>query len=478
LNDKEQSIDKFNKEMGSLCFSIPNDISVLSFRSLIPFFIRPKREFYIDCKIPGKSGTDYHILLKNAFLLGLDITLVQKKFEIKKEQDRIKQLENNFKNDSLLRDFFTGNKDVSLTLVDLDDRIKRLDDDLNAFKVAEDYYEVQKEADKVEKEAFTLNNKIIMLQNNIDNIDKSLTITPDMNKESVRAVYNESQIHFPDALVKTLNNLEGFYENLISNRKKRLLEQQNKLKLEIAEKKEGAEKLRAKLDKLLQYLGEHRAIDLFIKLGNESAELKMERDNLKKYQTLQASYKTKQRQTEKERILLNENTDQYLSKIESETTALRDYFRTLAKIFYPKSIVGLTIETNEGENQLQFTIDPKIESDDSDGINHVKIFCYDLTILFKGQNHKINFIFHDSRLFDGTDERQKTEMFRIMNRYFSKSGKQYIATVNQNQLEEIKKHLSEAEVEEIITRNTILYLTDDAESGKLLGTTIDLSEKR
>jgi uncharacterized protein YydD (DUF2326 family) len=65
-----------------------------------------------------------------------------------------------------------------------------------------------------------------------------------------------------------------------------------------------------------------------------------------------------------------------------------------------------------------------------------------------------------------------------MNRYFSKSGKQYIATVNQNQLEEIKKHLSEAEVEEIITRNTILYLTDDAESGKLLGTTIDLSEKR
>jgi len=48
------------------------------------------------------------------------------------------------------------------------------------------------------------------------------------------------------------------------------------------------------------------------------AELKMERDNLKKYQTLQASYKTKQRQTEKSGLLLNENTDQYLSKIESE----------------------------------------------------------------------------------------------------------------------------------------------------------------
>lgn len=204
----------------------------------------------------------------------------------------------------------------------------------------------------------------------------------------------------------------------------------------------------------------------------------MERDNLKKYQTLQASYKTQERQTAKDRILLNENTDQYLSKIESETTVLKDYFRNLAKIFYPHSIAGLTIETNEGENQLQFNIDPKIESDDSDGINHVKIFCYDLTILFMGQNHKINFIFHDSRLFDGTDERQKAEMFRIMNRYFSNSGKQYIATVNQNQLDEIKKHLPEVEFEEIITKNTILNLTDDSNSGKLLGLTVDLSEKR
>jgi len=56
-----------------------------------------------------------------------------------------------------------------------------------------------------------------------------------------------------------------------------------------------------------------------------------------------------------------------------------------------------------------FTIDPKIESDDSDGINHVKIFCYDLTIYSRAKTKKLISFFMDSRLFDGTDERQKTK---------------------------------------------------------------------
>lgn len=92
---------------------------------------------------------------------------------------------------------------------------------------------------------------------------------------------------------------------------------------------------------------------------------------------------------------------------------------------------------------MQFDIDAKIESDTSDGINNVKIFCYDLTILFKGHNHYIDFIFHDSRLFDGIDERQKADIFRTVYEKFYNTYKQYIATVNQNQLGVIKSQLTD-----------------------------------
>jgi uncharacterized protein YydD (DUF2326 family) len=72
--------------MENLCFSIPEDTAYLSFRSLIPFFIRPKKESYVDCKKPGKTGSEYQTLLYNSFLLGLDINLVEKKYKLRKEQ--------------------------------------------------------------------------------------------------------------------------------------------------------------------------------------------------------------------------------------------------------------------------------------------------------------------------------------------------------------------------------------------------------
>ncbi len=476
LDGKGLSIKKFNEKMESLCFNIPQNIGYLSFRSLLPFFIRPKRESYVSYDRPVKTGNAYQMVLYNSFLLGLDVFLAQKKHSIKKEQDRIKKLESNFKNDTLLRNFFSGDKDVTLTILDLEEQIKKLDEDLNGFKVAKDYNEVQVEADRIENELFSLNNKVILMQNSIDKIGKSLNIETTMSKNDVESVYEEANISFSENLIKTLDELEDFYNKLITNRKKRLLEQKNKLISEKKNKIEDVKRLQKEFDKFMKYLGDHQALDVFVALSNKSADLKTQRDNLKKYQDLQAEYKDKERQAEKSQLELTEETEKYLKAMEPDIAELRDCFRGLAKRFYPNSVSGLTIENNDGDNQLRFNIDAKIESDTSDGINNVKIFCYDLTVLFKGYNHKINFIFHDSRLFDGIDERQKAEIFRTVYKEFGGSNKQYIATVNQNQLDEIKKQLNEDQYNNIITNNTVLTITDEDSSEKLLGITVDITE--
>ena len=52
LNNKELSLDNFCNELGDKCFSIPTSISALSFRSLIPFFIRPFKESYVHYDDP------------------------------------------------------------------------------------------------------------------------------------------------------------------------------------------------------------------------------------------------------------------------------------------------------------------------------------------------------------------------------------------------------------------------------------------
>ena len=256
-----------------------------------------------------------------------------------------------------------------------------------------------------------------------------------------------------------------------------MLEQRNRLDSEIKNKEEKTKLLKKELDGLMQYLGEHQALDVFVSLSNKSAELKSKRNSLKKYQDLQREYKEKERNADKDLISLAETTEKYLKQIEPEISKLINYFRFLAKKFYPNTVAGLKITANDGDNQLLFDIDAKIESDTSDGINNVKIFCYDLTILFKGCNHNIDFIFHDSRLFDGIDERQKADMFKIAYEEFSKSGKQYIATVNQNQIDEIRRLMTQEDFKNIIVDNTILTLTDESDAGKLLGIRVDIDDE-
>jgi uncharacterized protein YydD (DUF2326 family) len=476
IGEKEYTVDKFNEYIATITFEIPENTQFLSFRSLIPFFIRPNKASYNDCKKPGKSTTEFQTMFYNAFLLGLDYTIAFKKYHIRKDQERIQDLEKNFKNDSLLKDFFTGNKDVELTIIDLDERIKKLNGDLKKFEVAEDYYEVQKEANEIERELFKIKNEIILIQNNLSNIEKNIGLVPSMDLSAIESVYSEVKIFFSDNLKKSISEVDEFYKRLIAGRNKRLQEMKNQYLAEISAKTNDSNDLAKKLDYKMKYLGDHQALDLFLSLSQRISEYKLEKEKLVNYKDLQKEYKSQERLRSKDILNLATDTDEYLKQNEKHINGIRDYFRNLAKEFYPNNPAGLSVKPNEGENQLLYNIEPKIDSDASDGINNVKIFCYDLTLLHKGKNHKMEFLFHDSRLFDGIDERQKTKLFQIAWKIFSKSGNQYIATVNQNQLEEIRKILPEQEFDNIITKNTILTLTDESVEGKLLGVKVDISD--
>lgn len=478
LNDEKLSVAKFNEKMAKICFSIPKEINYLTFRSLFPFFIRPNKEAYANYDIPIKDLKKYQIVLYNAFLLGLDIFLVQKKKELKSEKDKVKQLIKNFKKDSILREFFIGEKDIELTLLDIEEQIQKLDENLKLFKVAKDYNDVQVEADEVENKLFKINNELILIENNIKKIEKSLGVNSEVRAMDIESIYNEINIHFSKDLTKTLNELEEFHNKLTVNRKRRLIEQKGKLLIEKDKKQKISNQLQKKLDSLMKYLGEHEALDVFVVLSDKKSKLEAQREDLTKYKQLEEKCKLREMEIVKEQSNMTIKAEEYLNLISEEIATLRDFFRTLAKKFYPNVASGLSIENDNGDNQNRFKIQAKIDSDASDGINSVRIFCYDLTVLLKGHNHYIDFIFHDSRLFDGIDERQKADIFNIAYELFDENlNKQYIATINQNQLEEVKNQLGADKYKTIIEDNTVLILTDESANDKILGVSVDISEE-
>jgi uncharacterized protein YydD (DUF2326 family) len=145
-----------------------------------------------------------------------------------------------------------------------------------------------------------------------------------------------------------------------------------------------ADTLQNKLDSKLQYLGAHKALDIFVKLNNKLVDLKNQKDNLQRSDKLREEYQSKSLKLKEELIKLTEQAHEHLKDVNDMVNIVCDFFRDLAKRVYPNAVSGITIKNDDGENQTMFDVQAKIQEDGSDGISNVKIFCYDMTILFKG----------------------------------------------------------------------------------------------
>lgn len=476
LNGEQLSLKKFNDEIEKMTFSIPDiGASNLSFRSLIPRFIRRGNKDYIDPRITSGDREDYTILLRNLFLLGLEIDLIEKKCQLRKKQTDIEAFEKNFKKDPFIREYYTGNKDANLQAKHLEEQIGKLDKDLASFQVAEDFYDIEKEANNLNKELRELKNKKIVIENALHNIEKSMQAKSDVSREKIISLYNELMFAFKEESLKHLSDVESFHKKLLQNRIARLGQERMRLNAEFKQTAEAITSLNGELDKKLTYLSDKRALDQYVAVSTQRSELLRALHKLQDYQRLLQKSRDDLIHIRKDFADETIKTNQYLQDTEDERNKRTSIFSELAKIFYPDAPAGITINNNQGENKVRFDFDVRIEADGSDGINSVKIFCYDLAILLLSSNHKINFIWHDSRLFSDIDPRQRATLFKVAEEFTLKNGKQYIATVNQDQLDALRTEFNENEFKNLFEgKNIKLELKDDGAQSKLLGIQVDM----
>ncbi len=258
-------------------------------------------------------------------------------------------------------------------------------------------------------------------------------------------------------------------------RTKRLWSQKTALLQSQKELEKEQQRTQESLDRCLRFLGEHKAIDVYRAAVQQREDLIREKEKITRFEKLIEEYNARELTCKQDILKTIEQVTQYLASDKKSIETLRDYFRLLAKRFYPKSTAGITVVCNAGENQICYDIDPRLDSDNSTGIANVKTLCYDLTMLFRGANHSMRFLFHDSCILHGIDEVHVDEWFRVLNEYLSDNNEfQYIATINQNQVELLKQKLTEDEFARTITDHVVLTLTDEGDGGKLLGLTADI----
>jgi uncharacterized protein YydD (DUF2326 family) len=293
LNDNTMDIKDFNAFMGNKCFDIPSDFNYLSFRSLLPLFIRRNKNSYNDYKDYldlGRSAI-YQILLYNAFLLGLDISLVKKKKELRDEENSVKKLEKQIKQDPVLKSFFTGNKDVQLEKRNLQLKIDKLEKRIKDTKISEDYYDIKAEADILKGRLDDAQNLITRYNFQIDNINNSLKYNPDISYEQICSLYKEIKISFSDTLSKSLQEIEEFNKNLLKNRTEKLKKEKNKFEQLLKNALASKKILEELLDKKLLFLHTHDALGVILAVNDELNSFRNELENYKKYEEILKYYK-------------------------------------------------------------------------------------------------------------------------------------------------------------------------------------------
>ncbi|MES2354595.1 MAG: DUF2326 domain-containing protein [Pseudomonadota bacterium] len=476
LNGKTYKVPAFNDYLEQITFDIPEtSVGGLSFRVLLPRFIRRGFHDYNSPKTTSGDREPYTVLLRNLFLLGLDIGLVEKKCQLRRRQSELEAFEKNFKKDPFIREYYTGNKDATLQTKHLEIQIQQLESDLAKFKVAEDFYEIEQEANQLNKTLRELKNQKIVVENALNNIDKSLQTRADLSKDRIVELYEELLSAFKAETLKRLDDIDFFHKRLIENRFARLGQERMHLSSELQKISKQIKDMNNTLDEKLAYLSDKRALDQYVSVSSHRSDLLGKLQKLQDYQRLLQKSRDDLVHVKKDFNEETIKTNLYLTETQEELDKHIALFADLAKHFYPESPAGITLENNLGENKVRYDFDVRIEADGSDGINAVKIFCYDLAVLLMNNNHHMNFIWHDSRLFSDIDPRQRAVLFKVAHDFVTARGKQYIATVNQDQLKAMQSEFTEDEFQTLFEKEKIvLTLKDDGPNSKLLGMQVDM----
>jgi uncharacterized protein YydD (DUF2326 family) len=479
LNGEKYTLKEFNKILEVKLFRIKENTKFVSFRSLLPRFIRYGEDGYISNERYIKKEASLSTLINNAFLLGLDTDLIIRKSELREKEINIGKLKSQLKNPEFKAIFGTeNNKDIEIKIVELEILIKRYKKSIDEFVIAEDYNSIRKEADKISYDLVSQKNKASKLQIAISNIGKSLEIQPDISKEQIIKLYESAKFELGEMVIKRLDELEQFNSQILDNRKRKLIQEKREFEFKLIEISEIISELGRQEDEKLQYLNSTGALDDYTKLNQALSDNEKNLHSLLQYKKLESDYKLFVEENKKD--FTNENiiTAKYIEQVDDLIKENIILFKYFVEKFYSEKNSGITILNNEGRNATRFDIKAKIQDDSGKAVKEVKIFCYDWTILKGKHNHNVNFLFHDSAITGDMDTRQVKTMFEVANYECKLNDFQYIISLNQNVIESLKSEMTKEQHKELVSDRIKLTLSDKSPEDRLLGIQIDLNYER
>lgn len=427
-----------------------------SYRSSISYFIRRRRTAYDDPfkQNPQQQTVDWKI--NTAFLLGLNWKPVSEDQELLNKEKSIKFLDTTIK-EGLLPD----RGELEVERINLEKEVTTEEDALSTFQVHPQYKKMEEDATKLTKEIHEISNELILLNLKLEKYEESISTEYFPEPKLLEDLYEEAGIIFPDNIKRSLEEANEFHNNIIRNRREFLQTEILELKMDISNFQDARNKKTNQRAIILDVLNKYGALEEYTLLQSRLAE-KLQMLNEIKYKINEINRITVEKNQIKEQ------------KIVLEAKFLRDYEESRpnwekAVLLFNENSISLYNEQgflliNVTDKGYTFEVD--IQRDGSEGIDKMKIFCYDLMLveLQSQQEGNIDFLIHDSIIYDSVDTRQRALAIQLAHKKAIENNFQYICALNSDMIP-YNSFSDDFDVEKFVR----LSLTDNDPSDFLLG---------
>lgn len=431
-----------------------------SARSLLSYFIRNQAAAYITPFKHFDNQKVWDVQVHNAFLLGLNWEKAGTWQQLKDQKNAL---------DALKQAIKTGAVDGELASLGeleaerlrLTTQLDREREALSNFRVLPQYREIEEKANILTSEIHGLVNANITDKRRLERYRESLVSEDAPTVDRLEALYDEAGIALPGATRKTLAEARAFNEKIIVNRKEFIAGEIDILESAVTDRGVQIALLTDRRAIYLNTLAGQGALEELTQLQELHAATRLKVDELTNRITQLRQMITKADTIKVKTVELKRATTlDYEERRELWSQAL-SLFSEFSEALY-KAAGRLVIDIND----TGYKFDVEIAGSPSEGISKMKIFCYDLMLISFARKRGlgIDFLIHDSTIFDGVDPRQRAHAIELAAAMAEKFGFQYICTLNTDMMP-TSDFSAEFDFESFVR----MRLTDTDPSGSLLG---------
>jgi uncharacterized protein YydD (DUF2326 family) len=330
--------------------------------------------------------------------------------------------------------------------INIDQRILLLENSLDNYHFIEKYKDIEKQLVEVTKLINIKLTEYNSLDNKLNKIRESYNVNQNIETKEIRKIYNEVVENFGNQVAKTLDEVISFKNNILANRKKYLIQKEDKLQKAINEVLNDISNLEIKRSDFYKSLDEKGALD---SVKNTYEELIIEKTDLEKNVQVIKQIDEYQEMLNNLNVTISEVKlliSQELKEFEGRVYELRELFLDILKnaIFvdesYDNAYFDIVPKPTSNRKKLPFDIEIEIPKADALGQSRLKIVAYDLMVFLYNiiSDRKLpDFLIHDG-VFHGISLKTRINTINYVYHKYLENVKhkqfQYIMTFNEDEI--------------------------------------------